>query len=503
MSFKSLVRSTLVIGSSSAVTTLVGVVRVKVLALLVGPAGIGLLGVFAGIASAGTTLTALGSDTSGTRQLALDKEDPEARARVRRALAAIAIVHGAIAILTFYLLRTEIARWAFGSTDYAWEVGLLGIVVACSMVAGLQIAQLQGLGRVNDIARVNILSAILGTAFGLAAVWLWGLAGLILLVLAQPALAAILATAFAANLPNRGTGRLSWHHLAADWRRIVRQGSPYMLSFLVLALVPLVIRAIVVHDLGIEAAGHFHAAWTMSVIYIGFLLNAMSADYFPRLTAIVGDRPAAIRLVNDQAQLGMAIGGVALVGMLALAPLLVPLLYSRAFTPAIEIVEWQAFGNLMKLAGWPVAFLAMARGRSSQFLLIELVWSAALLGLVVFGLPHFGLVATGMAFAIACAMFLVLQTVVAYWTYGFIWRRGTVLMLLAFLASGSITMLAARHSVLWQAIVGSVCAVALGLGSLHFIVTRIEGGGRLADFARKWSARIRIPGAGRLAAREG
>jgi hypothetical protein len=64
-------------------------------------------------------------------------------------------------------------------------------------------------------------------------------------------------------------------------------------------------------------------------------------------------------------------------------------------------------------------------------------------------------------------------------------------------------MLAARHSVLWQAIVGSVCAVALGLGSLHFIVTRIEGGGRLADFARKWSARIRIPGAGRLAAREG
>ena len=278
-----------------------------------------------------------------------------------------------------------------------------------------------------------------------------------------------------------------------DWVTAITHGAPYMLSFLMLALVPLAIRALVVRDLGIEAAGHFHAAWTMSVIYIGFLLNAMSADYFPRLTALVGDRTAAIALVNDQVQLGLAIGGVALLIILGGAPILVPLLYSTEFAPAVEIVELQALGNLMKIAGWPIAFIAMARGRATQFFLVELAWSLILLGLVWIGLPYLGLAATGIAFAVACGGFLIMQTIAAYITFGFTFERRTAQLLAAFAAASVATFLAARHSLALQILTGGTLALVLGLASLRSILVRIDAEGRVVSMARRAFARIGWP----------
>ncbi|MGE3915751.1 MAG: oligosaccharide flippase family protein [Hyphomicrobiaceae bacterium] len=503
MSFQSLVKSTVLIGSSSAATTLVGILRVKALALLVGPAGVGLLGVLAGVAGVGTTLSALGADTSGTRRIALDRGDADRLARVRRTLLLVALVHGIACAALFWLLRVPLARLVLGSEEHAFDVGLVGLAVALSLVAGLQIAQLQGLGRVRDIARVNVLASLTGSALGLAAVAMWGKAGLVLLVVAQPAVAAVLASRAAAvphTLPRPAIG---WRGAVADWREMVGAGVPYMLSFLVLAVVPLAIRALVIHDLGIEAAGHFHAAWTMAVTYVGFLLNAMSADYFPRLTAIARDREAAAALIDDQIQLGLAIGGVALLAMLAGAPLLVPLLYSDAFSPAITLVEWMALGNVMKVAGWPIAFLAMAHGRSLQFFLLELAWSLVLLALVVLLLPHAGLAATGIAFTVACAVFLGLQAGMAYAAFGFRPTRNAVAMLACFLAAGATTLLAARLSPLLAAGLGGSLALILGLTSLRFILGRIGADGRIAALAWRGFERIGWPMPAALAHRQG
>jgi len=495
MALKSLIRSTILIGSSSMATTLISILRVKALALMVGPAGLGLLGVLAGLASAGTTIAALGSDTSGTRRIALARDDAAALARVRRILGLIAVAHGLLAAAVIWWLRDPIATWVFGSSVYADDVAMVGIAVALSLAAGLQIAQLQGLARVGDIARINILASLASTIIGLLAVWMWGMGGIIVLVLAQPAVAALLATHRMATTGGIGSdeARGSLGDVVRDWAGAIAQGAPYMLSFLMLTLVPLAIRALLVRDLGIEAASHFHAAWTMSVIYIGFLLNAMSADYFPRLTALVSDRKAASALVNDQVQLGLAIGGVALLVILGGAPILVPLLYSSAFAPAVEIVELQAFGNLMKIAGWPIAFLAMARGRSMQFFLIELAWSLLLLGLVWLWLPHLGLHSTGVAFAVACAAFLLMQTIAAYATYGFVLERRTLLMLASFAAASTATLAAARHSLALQLMTGGACALLLGLTSIRAILARIEGDGRLVAKARSAFAAVGWP----------
>lgn len=493
MSFRSLVKSTLVLGSSSVANTLIGILRVKMLALLVGPAGVGILGALSAISSLGTTIAAIGSDTAGTRRIALSSGDPGAVARIRTVLLAIAVLHGLVSVAVFYAARFDIAYWVFGNAGYADEIALLGVAVALSLIAGLQIAQLQGLGQAGTVARVAVLSSLLGTAFGLLAVWHLGVGGIIVLVLAQPALAALVAFGYTSRLSKPQSSSLRARWLATDWWGIVSQGAAYMGSYVMLALVPLAIRALVIRELGMEAAGHFHASWTMSVIYVGFLLNAMSADYFPRLTALIDDRRAATSLVNDQVQLGLAIGGPILLVMLAAAPWLVPILYSREFLPAVEIFQWQALGNLMKIAGWPIAFIAMARGLSLQFFLVELIWSTVFFVVAWVGLPHLGLAATGLGFAAGCTVYFLLQTIVAYATFGFRWERQAVNTMLAYLAAGLLTLLVAQRSALLQLVVGTAFACGLGLVSIRFICCKMGAEGRLMAFTHQVFLRIGWP----------
>ncbi len=493
MVFRSLVKSTFLLGSSSVANTLIGIIRVKVLALLVGPAGVGLLGALSAVASLGTTVAALGSDTSGTRRIALSRDSEAAVARVRAVLLAIAVIHGLATIGVFYFGRAAIAHWVFGSQAYADEVALLGIAVALSLIAGLQIAQLQGLGQAGVVARVSVLSSLMGTAFGLLAVWQWGVGGIIVLVLAQPMLAALVAYGYTARLSGSQSTALRARWIATDWWGIISQGSAYMLSYVMLALVPLAIRALIIREIGMDAAGYFHASWTMSVIYVGFLLNAMSADYFPRLTALIDNRPAAISLINDQVQLGLAIGGPILLAMLAGAPWIVPMLYSNEFLPAVEVFQWQALGNLMKIAGWPVAFLSMARGRSGQFFLIEFAWCSLFFVVAWLGLASLGLAATGIGFAAGCIVYFLLQWTVAAATYGFRWERQTISTMLAYLFAGLLTLLAAQRSHWLQLAVGGTFAIGLGLVSVRFICAKIGDEGRLVHHARHVFDRIGWP----------
>ena len=114
--------------------------------------------------------------------------------------------------------------------------------------------------------------------------------------------------------------------------------------------------------------------------YVGFLLGAMGADYYPRLTEVIHDKVAAVRLMNDQAQLGLAIGGPVLLLLIGLAPWVITLLYSSAFEPAVTLLQWQMVGNVFKLASWAMSIFHRRRSAWNDVFLMELSFNIVFLG---------------------------------------------------------------------------------------------------------------------------
>ena len=478
-SSRSLIKSMLVIGSAQVVNILISIVRMKVLAVLLGPSGVGLLSIYTSLRGMVTQTAGLGMETSGVREIASSRGDEATLSRMRRVLFAAHLIQGTLAMIAVWLLHERIAIWLFGDVLRATEVGLIGIAILIGLLASAQTTLLQGLRKIGDLGRVTVIGAFVGTLVGLAAVWLQGERGLIWFILVQPLAVVLIALHYTRHLPKPIAARLSLVELWEVWKPMAKLGAAFMLGGLATAATLLLVRGLISKELGLDAAGYFAAAWGITMTYVGFLLGAMGADYYPRLTEVIHDKVAAVRLMNDQAQLGLAIGGPVLLLLIGLAPWVITLLYSSAFEPAVSLLQWQMVGNVFKLASWALAFSIIAAARGKTFFLMELSFNIVFLSMVLIFLPHVGLEVTAYAFVLGYLVYLTTVYVLARNIHGFRWQTLSLGLLGLHTSLGVALLVLALIAPLAAAVASPLLAAATGLFSLRVILIKTGPGGLL------------------------
>ena len=396
-------------------------------------------------------------------------------------------------MVAVWLLRAPIATWLFGDTTRATEVGLIGVAILLALLGAAQTALLRGLRRIGDLGRVTVIGAFVGTVVGVAAVWLQGEHGLIWFIIVQPMAQVLVALRYTRRLPKPTAARLSLVEIWGIWKPMAKLGVAFMLAGLATGATLLVVRGQVSQELGLNAAGHFAAAWGVTMTYVGFLLGAMAADYYPRLTEVIRDRAASVRLMNDQAQLSLAIGGPVLLLLIGLAPWVITLLYSSEFGPAVSLLQWQTVGNVFKLASWAMSFSIVAAARGKTYFLMELSFNIVFLGMVLILLPRIGLQVTAYAFVVGYLVYLTTVYILARRIHGF--RFQPLSLGLLGLHAGLAVMLLGLALVapLAAAMASPVLAVATGLFGLRVVLIKIGPEGRLAPRLARLYAAIRWP----------
>ncbi|MDC3316417.1 O-antigen translocase [bacterium] len=479
----------LVIGSARAVNILISILRIKVVAVLLGPSGVGLLSIFNSLQGMVTKTAGLGMGQSGVREIAASRGELATLSRVRRVLFAAHLVQGALAMLVVWLLRSQIATWLFGNAARATEVGLIGVAILLVLLGAAQTALLQGLRKIDELGRVTVIGAFMGTVAGLSAVWVYGESGLIWFVLVQPLAAALVAMHYTLRLPKPTTPRLSLSGTWAIWKPMAKLGTVFMLGGLATTATLLLVRGRISQELGLDAAGHFAAAWSISMTYVGFLLSAMSADYFPRLTENIHDLRASVRLINVQAQLVLAIGGPTILLLIGLAPWLITLLYSAEFEPAVALLQWQLLGNVFKLAGWSVGFAHVAAGRGKIFLSMQLVFNVVFLLVLWPLLETMGVVVAGPAFLLGYLVGLVINVILVRHYFQFRWESLSLSLLGLHAGLAAALLALALAAPVAAGLVSPLLAAITGLLGLRVVLIKIGPEGRLAGrFARFFAA---------------
>lgn len=422
-SYRQILRSSSIIGGASVINILVGLLRMKVAAVLLGPAGVGLIGLFTNTVATAVGLAGLGVGTVGTRQIAeaAGQDDPRQVWRVRRALFWLTLVLAVFGGLVFWLLRGVLAERVLGDASLAGALGWLSIAVALSVAAASQSALLTGMRRIGDLARVSVWSGVWSTVAAIAALWWWGSDGIVAYLLAAPIATFLLGHWYVSRLPPAGPAKASSGELADQWRTMLRLGFAFMAAGLAGTVGQLAVRALVQRELGAGALGHFQAAWAISMTYIGFVLGAMGTDYYPRLTAVIQDAAAVNKLVNEQTEVALLLAAPVLLAMLALAPWVIRLLYSTEFAGAVEVLRWQVLGDILKIASWPLGFVLLASGAGKVFMGSEWLAMAVFVVLAFLLLPVMGVVATGRSFVAMYVIYLVVVWAFAVRRTGFAW----------------------------------------------------------------------------------
>ncbi len=485
-SYRTILRSSAIIGGTQVIKIAAGIFMMKVVAQVLGPAGVGLVGIYQSLIQTASSIAALGLGSVGTRQIAEAHAEGGdiAVGRTRRALLWGTLVLAMVGAALFWLLSGWIARVILADESLANDVAWLSIGVALTVAAGSQGALLTGLRRISDLAWINVGSSVISTSVGVLALWLWGAQGLIVMVLVVPLFVFLLGQLFVLRLGQPAGSPSRLPEMVREWRTMLSLGFAFMLGGLVTTAGHLVARAMVQRELGAEAVGQFQAAWVIGITYLGFVLGAMATDYYPRLTAAMRDNANATRLVNEQTEVALLLCTPVLVAMFGLAPWVIRLLYSAEFAPAVEILRWQILGDILKVMSWPLGFVILASGRGKTFVLTELLGMGVFLLGIMFGLPLIGVTATGVAFLALYILYLPLMWLLCKRSIDFRWTRAVKFQALSVIGATLAIDVVARWDQGMGAALGILLACMTGLWAVLRLSAMTEAEGRLGSLAR-------------------
>lgn len=490
-SYVQILKASSIMGGAEGINLLLGMVRVKFVAVFIGTTGVGLISSFGALQGFIGTLAGLGLQSSAVREIAaaVGRGDEQAVGRAVLALRRLCWLTGLAGMAAMMLLAPSLSQLTFGHRDYTIDIVALGVIILFGNLSGGQLALIQGMRRIGDMARANIFGAATGTVAAVGLYATLGLRGVIPTLVAVSAIQLALSFHFARKVPVPAVS-LTWRETFVEANGMVRLGLVMMWNGLMGSAVAYITIALITQHEGTQAVGLYSAAFALSGMFVSFVLSAMGADYYPRLTAVASDKPAMVSMVNEQTEIGLLLALPGLLATMALAPWILQIFYTREFLSAAELLQWFILGCLGRVISWPLGFVMLALGKGRWFLLTETSFNLIHVALVAAGLQLYGIEGVAIAFVFMYVSYIAAVLLVSRRLIGFKWSSECTRLGLLSLPLLGVIFTSSRLLPLWPAtwlglsltFIGSVLClrglVAL-VGSEHRIVgaiTRLPGG---------------------------
>ncbi len=426
---RELLRAVLLAAGGSAVGIAFWAGVVKLIAVIAGPAGVGMFSLLRQLQQSASTVSLLNGQAAVIQGLSA-RQGPAQQVFWREALRVLA---GALVLTSLALLigAPWIASLALGRTAEAgaWLVRALVPAVVLLNVLNLLMALLssrRALGWIAIVQGVSGLGALL-FAWPAAVAARDGRAAPLLWLLAFSAGGGVLAALAAV----RRTGGLP----AGVWRRDTEGYAPtirreFITTSLTLlatggltAVTPLIVRVLLARGQGLVAVGYFDAAWTIGVTFIMLLLAAIHAYYLPTLSRAQhaeDQRRELARFFRFSLLLTLPALAAAQLGK----PLLVRLLYSSEFAPALAMLRWMLLGDYLLVAGWMLSLPLLVFGRLRDYFVLQVGWSVGFIATAAVAAEHSSWMGgIGAAFGIWHGMLFVGAVWLAWRHFGLNLRR--------------------------------------------------------------------------------
>lgn len=429
--YSHILKTTGITGGVQVVKIITKIITAKFVAIFLGPSGTGIVGLYNSTLSTVQTLSGLGIPFSAVRNIALanGENDQIKIAKTIKAFRLWVWCTGLGGMLIVIVFSSYLSKWTFGSTDHAWAFVLLSVTVLFTSLSLGQIALLQGLRQIKTMAKANVLGAVLGMFLAVPIYWYWGAEGIV---------AAIILLSFATLWRSWVFARrikitpvtLNKNEFLAEGKSLIGLGVVALVNGLGMVITGNIIRVFIQQKQGIAGVGIFQCSWGIGVLYMAMIFQAMSADYFPGLSASKDNYQQMKISINQQTVIALIIGLPVIIFLLLSGNTMIKLLYTSKFIPAFDILKWQITGDVFKLAVWPVGFIFPVLDKRRTFIFTEIFWNGAFLLLSYLLWPKFGLEGVGIAFLFSYILYFFLVKYLANKLGDFRWTKECIVLML-------------------------------------------------------------------------
>lgn len=408
-SHKQTLKSTGIVGGTQVFSIIIGAFRTKIIAILLGPAGVGYIGMLQTIIDLVRQTTEFGINFSGVKEIA-EANATNDEFKISRKILILrrwSFVTGLIGMILTILLCVPLSNFSFGNNTYSISIALISVVIFLNSVSSGQIALLQGLRKISEMAKATLLGAIFSTIVSIPLYWWLGIKAIVPSMIITSLISIFISWMYTKKIKTN-TLKLSFNETFRGGLKMVKLGLFIIITSLFATATMYLVRAFLAEKMDLAAVGCFQACWTISNMYLGILLNSMLSDFFPRLTAISKDNKASNILINEQIEIVLLIGSPMLISIIVFSSLIIKTMYSSSFNLAIQVLQFQIFGSFFSLISWALGVMFLAKNKGSYSFFTEGIWSIVYLVFVYFGWDYFGFLVLGIAYVFASILRLII-----------------------------------------------------------------------------------------------
>ncbi|MDB1111405.1 oligosaccharide flippase family protein [Pseudomonas extremaustralis] len=401
--------STLKTAVGQFVGLVLGAVAVKLLAVLAGPAGVGLYSILRHLQQMLSSIASIGGQNAVVQGLSSHKGIAKRQFFISSFY--IFILASVLLSITILIFADFIAAWMFAgehASAIRWLIIPIVLGALLFFFRGVLTAEME-FGALSIVTMLTGLGAAL-VALPVGLVYARGNSNAMVLFLAGGPLLGLIAAFFYVRHQGYFRGIKAIAPSGATRGAAVRflqVALPSLLSlFLTLGSV-LIVRSYIVRLYGLEGAGQFDAAWSISAMYLALFLTSLQSYLLPELSKVWGRELHSA--LAKAFHFALLISLPLICGLVVMKPLIVSVLFSHEFLPSLDVLRWVLIGDFVRVLGWVISTALVARADMKGFAMAEALWSMIFMSVSLWLLPY-GLEWVGFAYFASYGFYLVFLT---------------------------------------------------------------------------------------------
>ena len=383
--FRSLLEVDIVkVFSLNAVATFVrmlaGLISVKVVAVIIGPAGVALLGQLKNFETILIGLANGGINNGITKYVSEYKDDEEVtKLYISNALRITLICTAIIAIILIFS-SYYLSKLIFLTPEYFYVFIVFGFTIILYSLNTLLVSIINGYKQFKKYVVINICGTLFGLVYSVILVYLWGLPGALINAVTYQSIVFFVTLWLCRDLPWMKTD----YFTKKLNKGVIKKYFNYSLMTLTtLALVPvsrMFLRGYVISEISATEAGIWEGMNNVSTMYLNVLVSSLSIYYLPRMAELVTPKELHSELFHCYKYV-IPILIVLGLALYILRDFIIWFLFTPEFEPMRNLFSWQLVGDFFKMCSWLLAYIMVAKAKTSAYITTEVVFTLLYLAL--------------------------------------------------------------------------------------------------------------------------
>lgn len=411
--YKLIFKSTFLFGFVQVINISVKIILNKVIAITLGSKGIGLVGLYTSVIGMLKTGAGLGISQSAVRDIseANEKNNVVSFSKTIITTNKIILFTSLSGLFLTVILSPLLSKWAFGNNTEIISFIILSIAVALTIFWEGQLAILKGMRRLRLLAKANIFGATAGLVISVPLYLIYEAQGIIPVLIVTPLCSLIVSVYYC--------HKINYKRIKLSLKDVIKRASPMMRMGIALAfttflshLSTFIISAYIGNQSGLAELGFYNAGVMIMIGYFSIVINALTTDYYPRISAVNSDNIKLQNELNQQSIVSLIISFPLVVLFLFLLPLLVTILYSTEFYPVIDFVRIGIYGILITIFSNQVDLILIAKNNTKTFTKIAILIRVIEVALNIILYNYYGLIGLGISLIFCGFLHLLVMVIV-------------------------------------------------------------------------------------------